>query len=246
MDRLIYTSMTGAKHVFNQQSGVAHNLANATTNGYRAQFHDFRAVPVQGPGTPTRAMVVDASVRDDFTPGTINHTGRPLDVALHGDGWLVVQGPDGQEAYTRAGSMRLTPEGQLQTRDGLNVLGEAGAITIPPDNKITIAPDGVISVVAETGDQAMTVIGRLKLVNPPQADLVRGGDGLFRLRSGEPATADENVRLVPSASEGSNVNVVDAMVDLIGLARQFELQVRLLQTADGNARQAGQLLTMNR
>lgn len=246
MDRLIYTSMTGAKHIFNQQAGVAHNLANATTNGYRAQDHKFRAVEVQGGGLPTRAFVVDASVVDDFSQGPLNFTGRALDVAVQGEGWLAVEGADGQEAYTRAGGLQVNANGQLQTRSGLNVVGDGGALAIPPDSKITIAPDGTVSVTPESGSQAaVNVVGRIKLVNPPAGDLVRGGDGLFRTRDGNPAPLDENLRLVTEATEGSNVNVVEAMVSMISLARQFELQVRMLQTADTNAQRAGQVLSMN-
>lgn len=246
MDRLIYTAMTGAKHVFNQQAGVAHNLANATTGGYRAQEHKFRAVPIQSDALPTRAFVVDASIADDFTPGPLNHTGRTLDVAVQGRGWLAVEAADGTEAYTRAGSLQTNANGQLQTRDGRNVVGDGGAIAIPPDSKITIASDGTISVVPESGAQtAVNVVGRIKLVNPPEADLVRGADGLFRTRAGTPAPLDETVRLATETIEGSNVNVVDAMVSMISLARQFEMQIRMLQNADTNAQQANRVLTLN-
>jgi len=247
MDRLIYTSMTGAKHIFNQQAGVAHNLANATTNGYRAQDHKFRAVPIQGEGLPTRAFVVDAAVVDDFDQGTLSFPcGLPY-MGVKGKGWIAVQAADGQEAYTRAGNLQINSTGQLQTRGGLNVIGDGGAIAIPPDSKITIGPDGTISVVPETGSQAqVSVVDRIKLVNPPEADLVRGGDGLFRTRDGNPAPLDENLRLATETAEGSNVNVVESMVSMISLARQFEMQVRMLQNADTNARTASQVLSMSR
>lgn len=243
MDRVIYTAMTGAKHLFNQQAGVAHNLANASTTGFRAQEHKFRAVPVQGEGMPTRVFAVDASVADDFSAGPLTFTGRPLDVAIHGKGWLAVQSADGGEAYTRAGSFVFDPDGQLQTRDGRMVMGDGGPITIPPDSKVTIAPDGTISAVPETGAQnAVNVIGRLKLVNPPEGDLVRGGDGLFRLRDGSAAPNDETVRVASETLEGSNVNVVDSMVSMISLARQFDMQMRLIQNAQTNDQQASRLL----
>ena len=246
MDRLIYTAMTGAKHVFNQQAGVAHNLANSTTSGYRAQEHKFRAVQVQGEGMPTRAFVVDASIADDFTQGPLSFTGRALDVAVQGRGWIAVQGEDGKEAYTRAGGLQTNVNGLLQTKSGLNVLGDGGPLSIPPDTKLTIATDGTVSVVAEGGAQnAVNVVGRLKLVNPPEVDLVRGGDGLFRLRSGDPAAQDDSVRLATESVEGSNVNVVESMVSMISLARQFEMQVKMLQSADANAKQASQLLSMS-
>lgn len=244
MDRLIYTAMTGAKHAFLQQAGVAQNLANVSTTGYRAMEHKFRAVPVQGEGLPTRAFVVDASVADVFDQGPMMATGRPLDVAVKGAGWIAVEGPDGSEAYTRAGNLQTTANGQLQTAGGLNVMGEGGPLAIPPDNRISIAPDGTVSVVPLFGTpNNVNVVGRIKLVNPPENELVRGGDGLFRLKGGNPANADESVKLAPETLEGSNVNPVDSMVNMISLARQFEMQIKMLTTADANAKQASQIIS---
>ena len=246
MDRLIYTAMTGASQAFTRQAGVANNLANASTTGFRAMEHRFRAVPVQGEGAPTRAFVVDASVADVFEQGPMMATGRPLDVAVHGDGWIAVQTANGREAYTRAGNLQVNANGQLQTTGGLTVLSEGGPIAVPPDNSITISPDGTVSVVPLFGTPNSTNdVGRIKLVNPPRETLVRGDDGLFRTRSGQPAEADENVRLAPETLEGSNVNPVDAMVSLISLSRQFEMQIKMLQSADANASKATQILSMS-
>ena len=246
MDRLIYTAMTGAKNAFLQQAGVAHNLANASTTGYRAMEHKFRAVPVVGESLPTRAFVVDASVANVFDQGPMLATGRPLDVALQGDGWMSVETPDGGEAYTRAGNLQINTNGQLQTASGLNVLGDGGPIAIPPDNNITIAPDGTVSAIPSFGTpNNVNVVGRIKLVNPPEDQLVRGDDGLFRTQGGAPAEVDENVKLAAATLEGSNVNPVDSMVSMISLARQFETQIKMLQTADANANKASQILSMN-
>ena len=246
MDRLIYTAMTGAKHAFMQQAGTANNLANASTVGFKSQEHRFRAVPVQSQAMPTRAFVVDASVSDVFDEGPQLFTGRNLDVSVKGQGWIAVQMPDGTEAYTRAGSFDVDVNGILTTKSGHAVLGDGGPITIPPDTNVEIAPEGTVSVVNATGARNnANAVGRIKLVNPPEGDLVRGGDGLFRLKSGEPAPLDERVRLTSGTLEGSNVNVTDAMVNLISLARQFEMQVKLLQTADTNAQRADQLLSLN-
>lgn len=246
MDRLIYTAMTGAKHAFLQQAGVAQNLANASTTGYRAMEHKFRAVPIQGEGAPTRAFVVDASVADVFDQGPMVATGRPLDVAVQGAGWIAVETPDGGEAYTRAGNLQVNANGQLQTPGGLNVQGDGGPLSIPPDNRISIAPDGTVSVVPLFGTpNNVNTVGRIKLVNPPENELVRGGDGLFRLKSGQPAPLGETVRLATETLEGSNVNPVDSMVNMISLARQFEMQIKMLQTADANAKQASQILSLN-
>lgn len=247
MDRLIYTAMTGAKHVFMQQAGTANNLANASTVGFKAQEHRFRAVPVQGEGMPTRAFVVDASVKDVMDEGPLMFTGRNLDVAVEGRGWIALQMPDGSEAYTRAGSLDVNVNGILQTKGGYTVQGDGGPLNIPPDNSIEIGNDGTVSVIPEYGSRAnANAVGRIKLVNPPEGDLVRGADGLFRLRNNQPAPADTNVRVASQTLEGSNVNVTDAMVNLISLSRQFEMQIKMLQTADANARQADQLISMSR
>ena len=245
MDRLIYTAMTGAKHIMEQQATVSHNLANATTTGFRAQLNSFRAVPVESGGLPTRAFVVDSTVGADFRAGAIQQTGRPLDVAVQGDGWIAVERPDGSEGYTRHGSLKLNENGVLQTQSGLNVLGDGGPISIPPDVIVTVAKDGTISTVGVgTTPAASTVLGRIKLVNPPQESLVRADDALFGVRDGGAAEADPNVTVVGGALEGSNVNVVDSMVNMISLARQFEVHMNLLKHAESNAAKATELLSL--
>lgn len=246
MDRLIYTAMTGAKHALEQQATTSHNLANATTTGFRAQIDQFRAVPVQGAILSTRAFVVDSTTGSDFRAGAIQQTGRALDVAVQGDGWIAVQAADGSEAYTRNGSLKLDENGVLLTRDGLTVMGDGGPLSIPPGRNIAMGKDGTISLVPDGSEASgLTTVGRLKLVNPPEADLVRGDDGLFRLKDGEAAEADPNVSLISGALESSNVNVVDEMVNMISLARQFDMQMKLLQHAENNDSKATQLLSMS-
>ncbi|MDA8383428.1 MAG: flagellar basal-body rod protein FlgF [Betaproteobacteria bacterium] len=246
MDRLIYIAMTGAQHALTRQDTVAQNLANANTTGYKAAVDGFRALPVFGQGAPTRAFVVDATEGADLKPGAIVNTGRNLDVAVNGEGWIAVQALDGSEAYTRDGSFKVSPNGILQTRDGLNVMGDGGPIAIPPNAKISIGQDGTVSAVL-FNDQtnAVNVVGRIKLVNPPAATLVRGDDGLFRLANGQPAAADANVKLVSGALESSNVNMADALVNMISVSRQYDLEMKMLQTADSNAQAASQLLVVN-
>jgi flagellar basal-body rod protein FlgF len=246
MDRLIYVAMTGAKNMLLQQATNSQNLANISTSGFRAQIDSFRAVPVVGAPLPTRTYAVDTTVATDFRPGAVHPTGRVLDVAIMGQGWLAVQGPDGREAYTRSGSLQINVNGVLQTRDGLNVLSDGGTISIPPDTEITIAKDGTISTVpTDNKKNQMTEVGRIKLVNPPEENLVRGNDGLFRLKTPGAAPADENVFLNPGALETSNVNAAEAMVNMINLQRQFDMQIKLLQDADQNAAKASQLLNLN-
>lgn len=242
MDRLIYTAMTGAKGTMDQQAAVAHNLANATSTGFRAELHKLRAVEVQTEAMHTRAFTVNASVATNFEQGALQRTGRAFDVALQGKGWLAVQMPDGSEAYTRNGSLEVSANGILQTRDGKPVLGDGGPVTIPPDNEITIGADGSISASQPDQPGVVNVVGQLKLVNPPEADMVRGDDGLFRVQGGAPAPVNPNVRVAGGYLEGSNVNVVNQMVQMISLARQFEMQTRMLSTAEQNDRAAAQVL----
>jgi flagellar basal-body rod protein FlgF len=239
--------MTGAAQTMGRQAAVANNLANVTSTGYRAEEHRLRAVQVQSRNTPaplsTRAFTVDASTHTDYTPGPMQYTGRSLDVAVQGAGWIALTLPDGSEAYTRNGSLETSVNGVLQTRTGIPVQGDGGSVTIPPDVKVSIAKDGTVSVIPESGAQnTVNVIGRIKLVNPDEAELVRGNDGLFRMKSGDPAPADEKTQIAGGYLEGSNVNPVDQMVSMISLARQFEMQVKMLQTADQNDRSATQVI----
>lgn len=243
MDRLIYLAMTGAQQLLQQQAVTAHNLANAGTTGFKAESTAFRVAPVTGPGLPTRAYALETTPGTDLTPGALQDTARDLDVAIEGPGFFAVQARDGTEAYTRAGSFDVSADGELITRTGLTVLGEGGPITVPPDTKISIGRDGTVSGVTYGQSASVNVIGRLKLVNPPQGDLQKAGDGLFRLRSGDAADADEAVTVKAGALESSNVNAVSAMVDMINLARNFEMQMKLLQNADGNEQRANQLLS---
>lgn len=243
MDRLIYTAMTGAKATMGQQAAVANNLANVATTGFRAEVHRLRAVPVLSESLPSKAFVVDASIGADYTTGAVSQTGRELDAAINGKGWFAVQMPDGTEAYTRSGSFQIDENGVLRTRAGLEVAGDGGQIAIPPDNLIEIAADGSITATPASGVRtASTVVGRLKLVNPGEAELQRGADGLFRLPNGAAADPDPAVKVAGGYLEGSNVNVVEQMVTMIALARQYELNTRLLQTAQDNDKAAARVI----
>ena len=246
MDRLIYIAMTGAKNSMERQATVSHNLANASTTGFRAQIDAFRALPVLGPGAKTRTYVADTEVGTDFSFGSMQTTGRSLDLAVNGKGWIAVQGRDGKEAYTRDGNLQITANGLLQTRNGLSIAGESGPITVPPNSEIAIAPDGTVSVVSQDGiPNAVNIIGRIKLVNPPEKDMVRGGDGLFRQRNGLAAGADPSVLVAPGSLEGSNVSAVESLVEMITHARHFETQIKLMQTADTMTRQMSQVVSMS-
>lgn len=246
MDRVIYTAMSGAKHTLEQQANTSNNLANATTTGFREQLNTFRAVPVVGEGLATRTFVVDSTAGTNFSAGPIQDTGRALDVAVQGPGWIAVQSSDGGEAYTRNGSFKLSENGVLQTQSGLNVMGDGGPISIPPDVTIAIASDGTVSSIPTTGTpNAVNILGRIKLVNPDEKALKRGDDGLFRMTVGTQAPPDANVRLAGGALEGSNVNVVESMVSMINLARQFDLNMKVITTAQSDSDKATQILSVS-
>jgi len=238
MDRVIYTSMSGAKYLLERQATLSNNLANASTTGFRADTVGLRAVPAVSAQAGTRVFTVETTTGADFSQGPLTATGRTLDVAIQGQGWFAVQATDGSEAYTRNGSLQVGPDGVLQLPNGLQVQGTGGPISIPADaQSILIAGDGTISVKAASS-KTPTTVGQLKLVNPPTSELVKGSDGLFRTQSGEPAEADVSVKAVDGTLEGSNVNVVEAMVGMIAASRQFELQMKMLSTAEQNEQKA--------
>ena len=238
MDRLIYLSMAGAKATMQRQYTLANNLANASTNGFRAEMQAFRAVPVRGDGASTRVYALESTIGHDSRPGPVQSTGRSLDVAMQGNAWLGVQALDGTEAYTRAGSLQVSAEGQLVTPSGLPILGDGGPITVGLNAAIEIASDG--SITSTTGNGRPQQVGRLKLVTPDAA-LTRGTDGLFRAADGE-LPADPTARVQTSAIEGSNVGAIETMVAMIAAARQFEQQMKMLQGAEQREQGAAKLL----
>jgi flagellar basal-body rod protein FlgF len=243
MDRLIYTSMSGAKALMQRQESLSHNLANASTQGFRAELTAFRAVPVRGQDTATtRVANLEATAGFDDTPGPMQTTGRSLDVAIRGAGYFAVQALDGNEAYTRAGNFTVGADGTVQTHNGLPVVGEGGPLVAPANSTVLIGHDGTVS--AKVGNQAPQQVGRLKLVNPPANELTKGTDGLLRTTTGDPATADAAVRVADGVLEGSNVNVVEAMIGMIAVARQFEMQMKMMQNAETNEQRAQQLLSL--
>jgi flagellar basal-body rod protein FlgF len=239
MDRLIYLSMSGAKATLQRQDVLAHNLANASTTGFRAEMAAFRAVPIRGDGASTRAFALESTIGHDMRGGPVQTTGRELDVAVKGNAWLAVQGLDGTEAYTRAGALEVDAEGQLVTATGRLVLGDGGPITLPPGARVDIAGDGTLN--ATVGDGRPQAVGRLKLVTP-EAPLKRGDDGLFRAADGNALDADDAARLQAGALEGSNVSPVETMVAMIAASRQFEQQMKSLQTAEQREQAASRLL----
>jgi flagellar basal-body rod protein FlgF len=239
MDRLAWVAMTGAKHLMHRQEVLANNLANASTAGFRADYDAFVAVPTPGPGGATRTYAVETTPGSNFASGPIQHTGNGLDAAIDGAGFFVVQALDGNEAYTRNGAFARSAEGVLVTAAGLPVAGDGGPISIPENAPIEIARDGTVSALSPDTPGKPQQLGRLKLVNPDTKDVTKGADGLFRMRDrAASAPSDETVRVAGRSVEGSNVNVVDTLVGMISLAREFEMQMKLLQDTDQNSRQA--------
>lgn len=236
MDKMLYVAMSGASQNTLAQRAHANNLANISTTGFRRDFEQARSMQVFGDSHPARVYAMSERPATDFTPGTLQETGRELDVAIEGEGWLAVQAPDGSEAYTRAGNLKIDALGMLRTADGLPVLGNGGPIAVPPEQKVEIGRDGTLSVRALGEDPNVVVtVDRLKLVNPDPAQLEKGTDGLVRQKGGQPADADAAVTVSSGFLEASNVNAVAEMTSILSLSRQFELHVKMMRTAEDDA-----------
>lgn len=253
MDRIIYTAMNGAARIAEHQAALANNMANVNTPGFREQIALYRSVPVNdGVSLPTRVSTVASTPRNNFEMGGMQTTGRGLDVALAGsEGWIAVQTPQG-EAYTRAGSLQVGANGLLQTSLGQPVMSDQnGIIDVPDQATLTIASDGTITALG-AGDAPNNILnlGRIKLANPPAAQLMHGDDGVFRLapvngQPAPPAPADPSLRVLSGVLEGSNTNPVAAMVGMIENARRFEQQMQVVQQADRNAERANGILSVS-
>ena len=246
MDRLLYVAMTGAKQLMQAQALVAHNLANVATTGFRADLARFEARPIQGPGYPSRVNTVATGLGFDRSQGTLVQTGEVLDVAIDGKGWLAVQARDGSEAYSRGGSLKVNALGLLETERGELVLGDNGPLAVPPHTQIAMAADGTVSIVPQgQGPETLAQVGRLRLVNPDAQRLEKRTDGLVTVNDDVEVEADANVRVASGFIETSNVNVASTLVDMIEYARQYDLAVRMMQTADQNATRAASLASIS-
>jgi flagellar basal-body rod protein FlgF len=246
MDRMLYISMNAAQQTMLSQAANSNNLANVNTTGFRADFEQFRSQPVFGEGLPTRVYSMSERPATDYQQGSVQSTGRELDVSIQGDGFLAVQGKDGREGYTRAGDLQITASGQLVTGTGLAVMGEGGPIAIPPAEKIEIGSDGTISIRPIGGDaNALAVLDRIKLVKPELNNVFKDSDGLMRMQDGTDAPLDATVTVASGTLEGSNVNAVSALVNMIELQRQYEMQVKMMKSADDNGAASARLLQFN-
>ncbi len=246
MDRLLFIAMSGASEITKAQAINTNNLANASTTGFRADFHASLSQQLYGPGYASRVYATAQDAGVNFNPGSLVSTGRDLDVAVNGDGWLAIQAPDGTEAYTRAGNFSVDSLGRLTTGAGYPVIGNGGPITIPAYTKLDIATDGTISILplGQTAD-ALATVDRLKLVNPDLAGLEKGEDGLIRQKDGGVAVADANIKVISGSLEGSNVNSVSALVRMIELARQYEAQIKVMKNAESNDEASASMIRMS-
>ncbi|HCB15279.1 MAG TPA: flagellar basal-body rod protein FlgF [Gammaproteobacteria bacterium] len=247
MDRMLYVAMTGAQQTLQTQALISHNLANVSTVGFRKDLEDFRSMPVfSTDGMPTRVYSMTERPGIDITQAKIMTTGRDMDIAIQGEGWIAIQAPDGEEAYTRAGDLQLDVNGQLTTATGQPVLGTAGPIAIPPAQKIDIGEDGTISI-RPRGEASteIVVVDRIRLVKPTaQNPLYKDEYGFMRTKDGAAAPPDATVKLVTGALEGSNVNPADMLVSMIQASRHFEMQVKMMNAGQENANSSDQLLKL--
>ena len=247
MDKMLYISMTGASQNTLAQRAHANNLANISTTGFRRDYEQARSMPVFGDSYPARVYAMTERPATDFTPGSLQETGRDMDVAIDGQGWIAVQAADGSEAYVRTASLQIDALGQLRTGNGLPVLGNGGPIAVPPEQKVEIGQDGTISIRAlGEAPNVMAEVDRIKLVNPDPRNMEKGTDGLIRVKGAtQPQDADANVRMVSGFVESSNVNAVDEMTSMLSLARQFELHVKMMRTAEDDAASMARVLQLS-
>ncbi len=245
MDKMLYVAMTGASQNTLAQRAHANNLANISTSGFRRDYEQARSMQVFGETFPSRVYAMSERPATDFTPGALQETGRDLDVAVEGNGWIAVQAPDGSEAYVRTGSLQIDALGMLRTSDGRPVLGNSGPIAVPPDEKIEIGQDGTISIRAlGEAPNVVAQVDRIKLVNPDPKQMEKRTDGLIH-HKGPPAEADANVRVTSGFLEASNVNAVTEMTSILSLSRQFELQVKMMRTAEDDAASVARVLQIS-
>ena len=245
MDKALYIAMTAAKHNMLGQSVRSNNLANASTTGFRSDFEQARSMGVYyGEGHPTRAYALTERPAVNFASGPMIQTGRDRDIAIKGDGFIAVEGADGEEAYTRVGNLAIDGLGILRTGNGLPVMGNSGPIAVPEFQKIEIGDDGVISVVAKgSSPDALTQVDKIKLVNPALDELEKKEDGLLYVKNPEnEVLPDAAIRITSGFLEGSNVNPIEEFMRVLTLSRQYEMSVKVMQKAEQNSEASARLL----
>ncbi|VXC31577.1 Flagellar basal body protein [Pseudomonas sp. 8Z] len=246
MDKMLYVSMTGAQNNTLSLRAHANNLANVSTTGFRRDFEQARSMPLFGETFPSRVFAMSERPATDFRPGSLQETGRDMDVAVGGKGWIAVQAPDGSEAYVRTASLNIDAQGMLRTGNGLPVMGNAGPIAVPPEQKVEIGQDGTITIRAlGEAPNVLAEVDRIKLVNPDPKQMEKGTDGLVRVKGQPQIEPDAAVTLTSGFLESSNVNAVEEMTAILSLSRQFELSVKMMRTAEDNASSMARVLQIS-
>nr|WP_322939429.1 flagellar basal body rod protein FlgF [Pseudomonas sp. s4] len=246
MDKMLYVAMTGAQNNTLGLRAHANNLANVSTSGFRRDFEQARSMPLFGETFPARVFAMSERPGTDFRPGPLQETGRDLDVAVGGKGWIAVQAADGSEAYVRTASLNIDALGVLRTGNGLPVMGNAGPIAVPPEQKVEIGQDGTISIRALGEDpNVLAEVDRIKLVNPDPKTMEKGTDGLIRVKGQPEVAADATVQVTSGFLEASNVNAVEEMTAMLSLSRQFELSVKMMRTAEDNSSAMARVLQIS-
>jgi flagellar basal-body rod protein FlgF len=232
MQSIFQTIAEANRQIDLAQSVVSNNLANVGTTAFKA---DLYAAQVQYRGdADAGALPFAPEGVVDMTEGNISFTGRDLDVAINGSGWMQVVTPEGEEVLSRRGDLRVDVDGRVIDGVGRQVMSDAGPLTIQPDaTAIAVGTDGTISY-APPGSAGATrvTLGRIMLVNPNPETLVKGLDGEIRADANEELVADAEIQVVSGALESSNVNPISAMVEMISLSRAFEAQSKTLKSAD--------------
>ena len=246
MDKMLYVSMTGAQNNTLALRAHANNLANVSTSGFRRDFEQARSMPLFGETYPARVFAMSERPATDFRAGSLQETGRDMDVAIGGKGWIAVQAPDGSEAYVRTASLNIDALGVLRTGNGLPVMGNAGPIAVPPEQKVEIGQDGTISIRAlGENPNVLAEVDRIKLVNPDPKSMEKGTDGLIRVKGQPELEADATVQVTSGFLEASNVNAVEEMTAILSLSRQFELSVKMMRTAEDNSSAMARVLQIS-
>ncbi|WP_454780998.1 flagellar basal-body rod protein FlgF [Legionella sp. WA2022007384] len=244
MDPILYNAAGGGRTGFKRQEIIANNLANVNTPGFKADLYQAQTLYANMNGSnggPAFTIQNPSSV--DLSPGEIMTTGRNLDIAIEGNGWFAVGNSQGKESYTKAGNLRLDVNGLLTTASGHPVLGNGGPISIPPAQSIDIGADGTITIVPQGGDpKSVVILDRIKLVTLDKNNIVKNSEGLFQLKNGAPTAADGSVKVKSGAIEGSNVNAVDQMVEMITSGREYDSHMKLISTLEDNLQKLAQVL----
>ncbi len=238
----IYISALGLESQKEQLDAAAKNMSNASTPGYKAFHVDFSAVLDRSPTSlpaealPSASSATRPRLRVDLTPGELHPTGRPLDIAIDGPGFIEVMAGAGATAYTRGGSLQVNADGMLTQSDGRTL---AADIRVPQEaSNLEINSDGTVTAMLP-GDHAPTQLGQIDLIrfpNPEALDYQGGGLFTANQAAGEPLrgrpTESGAARLVSGSLEASNVRMVDEMVSLMLVQRVYELNAKVAQAAD--------------